>query len=212
MNIEQKFISKNYSKGVTIIPKYIVVHETGNAAKGANADAHFKYWDTNDSAQASVHFVVDDTKIIQLLPLNAMAWHVGDNKGHSDITNSNTISLEICINSDGDYVKARQNAIELVRHLINVTGIPADRVVTHNDASGKWCPAIMLTKKLWEDFKMEIRKSDEMTVPNDIAWEFGHRGLVTDIEGLKKEMEQNPEGRLYWFARKTLKYLQDRNI
>ena len=30
-------------------------------------------------------------------------------------------------------MKARQSAIELVRYLINVTGIPADRVVTHNN-------------------------------------------------------------------------------
>jgi len=212
MNIEKKIISKNYSKGVTIKPEYIVLHETDNKKVGANADAHYTYWNTNDSAKTSAHFVVDDTKILQLLPLDARAWHVGDNKGHSNITNSNSIGIEICVNSDGNYTIARQNAIALVRHLLKVTGLYADRVKTHNDASGKWCPSIMLTKNLWEDFKMQVQKTDEITTPNDISWELGHRGIVTDTAGFKQEMEQNPDGRLYWLARKALKYMQERNV
>jgi len=210
--VEQRFISKNYSKGVVITPKYIVVHETANTTPGANADAHYTYWNTNDYANASAHFVVDDNKIIQLLPLDAKAWHVGDNKGHSDITNNNAIGLEICVNSDGDYMRARQNAIELVRYLMKITGLSPDRVVTHNDASGKWCPAIMLSQNLWEDFKIRIRETEELTDPNDIAWEYGNRGIVTDVDGFKTEMVQSRDGRLYWLARKALHYMRKHDV
>jgi hypothetical protein len=158
MNIEKKLISMNYSKGVTITPKYIVIHETDNTNKGANALAHFNYWNTNPNANSSVHFVVDDERIIQLAELNWRCWHVGDNKGHSNITNDNTIGIEICVNSDGNYTKARQNAIELVKYLIPVTGIPASRVVRHYDASGKRCPRKMLDNpSLWTDFKKAIQ-------------------------------------------------------
>ena len=155
--IEKKLINKNYSKGVVIQPQYIVIHETDNTAKGANADAHYKYWNSNDNAKASAHFVVDDTKALQLGELNRRMWHVGDNKGYSPITNSNSIGVEICVNSDGDYTLARRNAIELVRDLMKKTGIEADHVVRHNDASGKHCPRRMMDNpKLWEDFKKEV--------------------------------------------------------
>lgn len=157
MNIEKRLISKNYSKGVTIKPLYITVHETDNTAAGANADAHYRYWNSNDSANSSVHFVVDDTKVIQLLELNQKAWHVGDNKGYSNITNNNSIGIEVCVNSDGDYAKARQNAIELVQYLLGVTGLSVDKVVRHNDASGKYCPRKMLDNpQLWTDFKNAV--------------------------------------------------------
>lgn len=154
MNIQKMLININYSRGVTINPVYIVIHETDNEDAGADAVANRNYFANHPEAEASTHFVVDDHSIIQCLELNQKGWHVGDNRGHSDITNSNTIGIEICVNSDGDYMKARVNAIELAKYLISVTGIPASRVVRHYDASGKWCPRRMLnTPSLWNDFK-----------------------------------------------------------
>lgn len=44
----------------------------------------------------------------------------------------------------------------------------------------------------------------ELTTPNDIVWELANRGLVTDKDGMIDEMEQNPNGRLYWLARKVV--------
>lgn len=173
MNIEKKLISKNYSKGVTITPKYIVLHETGNTSKGANADAHFKYWDTNDTAQASAHFVVDDTRVIQLLELNKRAWHIGDNQGHSDIINSDSVGIEICVNSDGDYDKAVSNAVELVQWLLKETGLTINCLKTHHDASGKNCPTIMLKNNKWQDFKNSVASPTPIPdVPwyNDAQW------------------------------------------
>jgi N-acetylmuramoyl-L-alanine amidase CwlA len=199
MNIEKKLISMNYSKGVTITPKYIVIHETDNKKKGADALAHYNYWNTNPNANSSVHFVVDDKRIIQLAELNWRCWHVGDNKGHSDITNSNSIGIEICVNSDGNYTKARQNAIELTKYLIKKTGIPASRVVRHYDASGKWCPRNMLDNpSLWTDFKKAIQ---EQPIPASSelyrvrkSWDDpkSQIGAFAVLENAKKVCDANP--------------------
>lgn len=178
IKIEKKLISMNYTKSVTIKPEYIVIHETDNTDKGANADAHFKYWDTNENANSSVHFVVDDSKILQLLELNQRAWHVGDNKGHSNITNSNSIGIEICVNCDGDYLKARQNCIELVKYLLSATGLSADKVVRHYDASGKHCPRKMMDNpQLWADFKKAIISKPNIPWYNDAQYWVKQKGI-----------------------------------
>ena len=64
-------------------------------------------------------------------------WHCGDGKGKYGITNSNSIGIEICINSDGNYNIAFQNAVELTKHLMKELNIPIERVVRHYDASRK---------------------------------------------------------------------------
>lgn len=48
----------------------------------------------------------------------------------------------------------------------------------------------------------------ELVTPNDIVWELGHRGFVTDTKGMLDEMNKNPDGRLYWLARKMLHYIR----
>ena len=47
-------------------------------------------------------------------------------------------------------------------------------------------------------------KPVELTTPNDIVWELAQRCLVTDKDGMIAEMEENPNGRLYWLARKIV--------
>jgi N-acetylmuramoyl-L-alanine amidase CwlA len=167
---EIKLIDKNYNKSIKINPVYIVIHETGNRNIGANADAHYEYWNRDENAEKSTHFVVDEKKALQLLPLDALAWHVGDNNGYSDIKNINSIGIEICVNEDGDYEKARENAIRLVKYLMRELNIDSSRVVRHFDASGKLCPETMIRyPELWDDFKEKIKQSDVIMdefVPN----------------------------------------------
>ena len=208
MNLEKKLITKNYSKGVTIKPKYIVIHETGNFAKGADADSHYNY----DNAGSSAHFVCDKDKVIQLLELNQRAWHVGDNKGHSDITNSNSIGIEICVNADGNYKKARENCIELVRWLLKQTGLSIDSVVRHYDASGKRCPTKMIDNpQLWIDFKeaIKVAKVEEYTEIEHIVWDLNHRGIISNTELWTKKLTEDSDA--YWLARKALQYIRERD-
>ncbi len=52
----------------------------------------------------------------------------------------------------------------------------------------------------------------ELTEPSAIVWEYTHRGIVLDGPGMIAEMEQNPDGRLYWLARKALQYMREHDI
>lgn len=52
----------------------------------------------------------------------------------------------------------------------------------------------------------------ELTKPNDIVWEFSYRGIVEDTDGMLREMEDEPNGRLYWLARKALQYIRERGV
>lgn len=154
----ETFIHHNYSKTETLSPRFIIIHETANQNRGANARAHFNYWDKTPSAKSSAHFVVDDTEILHLVPLDRPAWHIGDGGAANPINNRNAIGIEICVNADGNYPRAVKNAIMLTRTLMRVCGIPAANVRRHYDVSGKHCPARMLdTPALWTSFKAALR-------------------------------------------------------
>lgn len=139
-------------------PRYIVVHDTGNRGKGADADAHFNYFN-GGNRNSSADIFVDDKKILKVNDYHKYyTWHCGDGKGKYGITNANSVGVEICINSDGDYDKAVKNAIVAVRDLMTELNIPIDRVVRHYDASRKLCPATMSADswKAWNDFKAAL--------------------------------------------------------
>lgn len=131
-------------------PKSIAIHNTGNAGKGADAEAHnrlLKNEVKNPNARyASYHFVVDEHRIIQNLPLDESAWHTGDGVGiHSG--NRTAIGIEICENSDGNYKKAEANAVKLVAYLMKLFGFGINLIKPHQAYSGKYCPHIILDRK-----------------------------------------------------------------
>ena len=163
MTIEKKQIGYNrVSRGVGI--RYIVIHDTGNKSKGADADAHFNYFN-GGNRNSSADFFVDGKKVLQVNDYTKYyTWHVGDGKGKYGITNSNSVGIEICVNSDGNYDAAYLKAVELSRYLMKQLGIPAERVVRHYDASRKNCPASMSGNgwALWEKFKRLIKEEKKM--------------------------------------------------
>lgn len=160
LSINRQLINMNYSKGRSISPQYIVFHETDNESRGADAMANRNYFANHEEAQASTHFVVDDHQIVQCAELDWRCWHVGDNSGYSNITNSNSVGIEICVNADGDYNKALENAIDLGKYLMGALGLGIDRVVMHNTASGKHCPRRILDNGTWNWFKSRINGSE----------------------------------------------------
>jgi N-acetylmuramoyl-L-alanine amidase len=157
VNVTKRLIKYNYSLGNGI--RYIVIHDTGNKRKGANAYAHYRYFNSGNR-RASAHYFVDDKGIFQLVEDYNASWHCGDGKGKYGITNHNSIGIEICINEDGDYEKAVENTIELVKCLMKKYDIPLDRVVRHYDASKKICPRSM-SKNNWERWWIFKRKLSE---------------------------------------------------
>lgn len=157
MLIEKKHIKYNFSSRNGQEIEYIVIHDTGNTTASANADMHYKYFNSANR-RASAHYFVDDKKIIQTVDDTNASWHCGDGKGKYGIANQNSIGIEICVNSDGNYEKAIANAVELTKMLMQKYSIPVERVVRHYDASRKLCPASMSANNWsgWIEFKKRL--------------------------------------------------------
>lgn len=141
--------------------KFIVIHYTGNTGERANAMAHYRYLQ-NATRYGSAHYFVDDHEIIQVIGDSQVAWAVGDNQGHgtalNGCTNQNSISIEMCVNSDGDFSKTLFNTIELTKELLRL--YPQARVCRHYDVSRKSCPGMMAgsNNAKWNSFLEEIKK------------------------------------------------------
>ena len=157
MIINQKLIEKNFTKGRGGNKiKYIVVHDTGNLGRGANAEAHYRYFNTT-TRQASAHYVVDDKQILRIVRDEDTAWHCGDNQKYLNgggklkgiVKNSNSIGIEICVNSDGNYEKTVNSTLELIKELMVKHNVPIENVIRHHDVTGKICPRSM-SENGWE--------------------------------------------------------------
>jgi len=181
---EKKQIAYNKVKRTDKI-SYIVIHDTGNKSKGANADAHFKYFN-GGNRNSSADFFVDDKKVLQVNDYTKYCtWQVGDGKGKYGVTNQNSLGIEICVNADGDYEKGFNNAIEITKRLMKELDIPAEHILRHYDASRKNCPASMSEDNWakWNDFKKELMENEKMkNTFKDIEGHFAKQ----DIEDLYK--------------------------
>lgn len=160
ISINRDFISTQNTYAGQNHPKYIVIHETDNFSKGAGAKRHAQA-QAAGHLDMSVHYYAGSDGVCLAAAHTDGTYSVGREYGGNhaihDATNRNTINIEICVNVDGDYAKARANAIELVKYLIRTTGIPAKRVIRHFDAKGKYCPRRMMDNPaLWEDFKAKV--------------------------------------------------------
>ena len=137
----------------------ITVHQTGNTSRGANAQAHANIQSRLNPRQASWHYSVDDKEIIQSFEDSAQCWHASDGRGPGNL---HSVSIEICINSDGDYVKAVENGAKLVKHLIEKYGLSIGDVKQHYDWSRKNCPEQIRAGKdgiNWTDFLAMVEGS-----------------------------------------------------
>lgn len=141
--------------------KFIAIHWTANTSRGANAMAHYKYFQ-NNNVGASAHYFVDDKQIVQIVGDSTVAYAVGGNQGYGTglggIVNENSISIEMCVNSDGNYDKMYFNTVELVKELLRQ--YPSAKVVRHWDATRKDCPHGYTgnTNSKWNKFLEEIKK------------------------------------------------------
>lgn len=134
-------IKDNFSNNQNYYPeknkrKYITIHETANTGVGANADAHANF--INNGASETWHYTVDSDKAVCHYYHTTSCWAAGTYKG-----NTESIQIEMCINSDGDYSKTLKNTIELVQKIMKEENISADNVVQHHFWSGKHCPTLL---------------------------------------------------------------------
>lgn len=150
MNITKMISKKNCYIGQNK-PAYVVIHETDNWSKGADAKAHATAM-KNGNLAGTVHYYVDSKSIYQTLDHSDGAWAVGDGQGKYGITNRNSINIEICVNPETDYYTAVDKAEQLAAFLLKRYGWSTDHLKRHYDASRKHCPRRILDEGLWPKF------------------------------------------------------------
>ncbi len=179
--------------------KYIVVHDTGNPSRGANATAHYNYFNGGDRS-SSADFFVDDTQVLCVNDYYKFyTWHCGDGHGKYGITNRNSVGIEFCINVDSDRDKTLERTAQLVRELMQELNIPIERVVRHYDASRKNCPQSMSGNgwAQWYKFKEKLKGEDlTMAQYEELKNEISQltetvKVLATELHDLKHPMIYN---------------------
>lgn len=136
--------------------RYVVIHETGNEGKNANAASHNNYI-RNQAAIDTVswHYTVDDHEIYQHLPDNEIGFHAGDQLTE-DGGNMCGIGVELCVNPENDYEETLKNGAALAAHLLNAYDLPLKALKKHQDFSGKICPQRLIEQDRWEEFRQMV--------------------------------------------------------
>lgn len=155
------FSSKTRNKEKTV--EYIVIHNTGN--DGDTAKNNVDYFACWNEREAGAHFFIDQAgRIGRSIPMNNIAWAVGDNqkstKGGASlknkVTNNNSISIELC---DIVNKEPSKEMIEVLLELIDyiVKYCPkVKRIVRHYDVTGKQCPKIFIDDNKWYEFLSKL--------------------------------------------------------
>ena len=140
--------------------KWIVIHETGNTSNGSNAKGHSNYLKNlaiANTTYKSWHYTVDDHEIYHHIPDNEVTWNAGDSSREGG-GNFAGISMELCINSDGNFEKTMDNAAWLTAKLLKENNLTINAVKQHYDFSGKNCPQTIREKGLWNSFLTTVKK------------------------------------------------------
>jgi len=145
--------------------KYIVIHYTANKNDSAKSNAN--YFKTANR-RASANYFVDSMSVYQSVKDNVIAWSVGGSK-YSDcketgggklygkVTNTNSISIELCSTNGAFAVDTLTNAALLIKKLMKKYNIGIDNIVRHFDCTGKHCPAYWMGSKENEDNFISFR-------------------------------------------------------
>ena len=174
INIIKDFLKVHITPKTRTSIKYLVIHFTAGSSSKPGRAKSAKH--TFEISQASADFCVDDRDIVQFNPdpYKYYCWAVGNSK--TDITNSNSISIEICsniksgrsvkyANTDGWYFtkETLENAKKLAKYLMKKYNIPKNRVVRHWDVNNKNCPGIVgwNTGSLYDDNGKKIGQNNE---------------------------------------------------
>lgn len=145
-------------------PTRIVVHNTANDASARNEIAYM----TNNNNETSFHYAVDDKEIVQGIEENRNGWHASDGNGKG---NREGIAIEICYSKSGGdrFIKAEQNAVDLIVDILKRYGWGIDRVTKHQDyGNHKYCPHRTLDMG-WDRFLNMIKaKLEDKPISNEV--------------------------------------------
>lgn len=105
----------------------------------------------------SWHYTVDDHEIYHHIPDSEVSWNAGDRRQEPG-GNMNGISIELCVNQDGDFEKTFDNGARLTAYLMKAYDLKLDDVQQHNYFNGKNCPQTIRESGRWQEF-LELAES-----------------------------------------------------
>jgi N-acetylmuramoyl-L-alanine amidase CwlA len=195
----------------TMKPTRIVVHNTANDAPASNEIAYM----IRNNNTVSFHYAVDDKEVVQGIEENRNSWNAGD--GRNGKGNREGIAIEICYSKTGGekFIKAEQNAVELIVDILKRYGWGIDRVTKHQDYNGKYCPHRTLDMG-WDRFiKMidaklnpapvsKIKKGDLVSIKKGAkyytgktvpTWVLNTKWYVASVSGYRAIIHKSEDGR-----------------
>ncbi len=150
--------------------KAIIVHYT--ACPKASAKNIRDYFDNlkkqskpDTARSASAHYAVDDDNIIEIIPPDEVAYHVGAKQiQYTELSrslgnrspNNYTIGIEMCHDDESGKisVKTLANTIVLIQELNQKFGLTSENIFRHFDITGKNCPKWFVEHANdWNEFK-----------------------------------------------------------
>lgn len=163
IGVTKNLIGINYTKGMFIKPKFIVVHDITDSRFDTMRE--FRNYIAHDKeAKISVHYLVGARAVVKILEDEWRGWHVGD-KPTKDITNSNSISVAMFIRDNKDIGRVIKNTVDLVNKLREKFNIPVKNVKRHYDVTGRRCPEILINKESWNRFVLALKGVQEDLIP-----------------------------------------------
>lgn len=136
MRIRRQLVAS--TKNISTHPntkKYLTIHGTGNTGNGANAAAHANLQSRPNPRVASWHWTVDDKEAVQSFPHDVRTFHAGTARG-----NREAISVEICMNRDGNLRQMVINGAQLAAYILDQEKMRTSQMNQHNFWTGKDCP------------------------------------------------------------------------
>lgn len=182
--------ARKMTSGTGNTRRKICIHETDNPKAGADADAHSRLQYRGNSRQASWHWQVDDQEAVQSFTHNWRCWAAGNTQG-----NNEAIHIEICVNSDGNYKQAVQNAARLVSIIMKEEQLTINDVVQHHYYSGKNCPRMMRGGSIisWNQFLQMITESEGLTVSQYNELKAENAKLQAEIQNIKDALNKKAD-------------------
>ena len=217
----------------TMKPTRIVVHNTAN---DASAQEEISYMRRNTN-EVSFHYAVDDKEVVQGIEENRNSWNAGD--GGKGKGNREGIAIEICYSycqkkvngkwvADEEkwnsqyktkFLKAEQNAVELIVDILKRYRWGIDKVTKHQDYNGKYCPhrtldmgwdrfLKMIEAKLNENkeaVKSSIKKGDLVSIKKGAkyytgksvpSWVINTKWYVASVSGDRAVIDKSDDGLL----------------
>lgn len=134
--------------------KYLVIHETDNVSPTATAIANYSSFVQNGLNST---WIVDENTVVQGTEMNVKARTVGNTDfNKSDVSNGNSVNIEMAVNTGADYMRTVANTVHLVRTIL--AEYPNLQLARHADAYSeryggdsvqKMCPRLMMSEMSW---------------------------------------------------------------